>query len=269
MNTYELIDSGDGEKLERFGAYVLRRPDPQALWAKRTPTLWDDAHLTFRRGEGKTGSWQAKGEVPEQWQTELEGIKMWVKPTPFKHTGVFPEQSSNWKWLKETVGDKKISVLNLFAYTGGATIACAVAGAEVTHVDSSKGVVTWAHENADLNDVGDKIRWIVDDAVKFVERELKRGKRYDGIIMDPPSFAGGKDSWKLEEDFVYFINQCKKLLSEDALFFLINGYASGFSATTYKNNILDLGDVESGELAISEKDSPRVLPAGIFARWKK
>jgi 23S rRNA (cytosine1962-C5)-methyltransferase len=169
---------------------------------------------------------------------------------------------------------ENISVLNLFAYSGGATIACAQAGAQVTHLDASKGVVTWANENAEANEIPkDKIRWIVDDAVKFVEREIKRGKKYEGIIMDPPTFAGGKDSWKLEEDFVYLISQCKKLLSENPLFFIVNGYASEYSALTYANNIEDLvathnGSISFGELTLEQNDK-RLLPAGIYARWEK
>ena len=195
---YDLVDSGDGEKLERYGDYLLSRPDPQALWSKMKPKEWEKAHGVFIRNAQKA-SWKMKDSVPAEWQINLAGLTFIISPTSFKHTGVFPEQSSNWNWLFENIQkektkspDKNISVLNLFGYTGGATLACAKAGAEVTHVDGSKSAINWAKENAKASGLQDApIRWILDDVRKFVAREIKRGKRYDGIILDPPAFGHG------------------------------------------------------------------------------
>ncbi len=313
---YELLDSGEGEKLERFGKIVLSRPDPQALWPKRlSEAEWKKADGVFgkeagSREKGERGDWSLKKDVPEKWAIDFAGLKFWIKPTAFKHTGLFPEQSPNWEWLKEQIENGKskkenkkdksdgIEVLNLFGYTGGATLACAQAGAKVVHIDSSKAAVTWARENAELSGLKDKpVRWIVEDARVFVERELKRGRSYDGIIMDPPAFGHGPTAelWKIEEDFLSLIEDCKKLLKPDALFFLINGYSAGYSAIAYENNLLSLkesrgGKIEIGELAIEESQTKsaygsnggnepkalqasqtgtRLLPAGIFARWSK
>jgi 23S rRNA (cytosine1962-C5)-methyltransferase len=286
---YELLDSGEGEKLERFGDVVLRRPDPQALWRKNlSETEWKKAHATFTR-EGQNGSWDIVKGTPEKWNIDFSGLKLAIKPTVFKHTGLFPEQSVNWEWLKRVIGNnlgekeikaaekKEPEILNLFGYTGGASLACAQAGAKVVHVDASTAAVNWAKENADLSGLRDKpIRWLLDDARVFVEREIKRGRKYDGIIMDPPAFGHGakKELWKIEEHFLDLVENCKKILADEPLFFLINGYSAGYSALAYKNNLLDLekqhgGKVEIGELAIEETGSKRLLPAGIFARWEK
>ena len=277
---YELLDSGEGEKLERYGQYVLRRPDPQALWRKSQAELWTKADGIFKRS-GKSGAWQWQKEVPENWQIEFANLKFNIRPNAFKHTGIFPEQASNWNWMREIitkeVKNRPVTVLNLFAYTGGATVACAQAGAEVVHCDSSKASNGWAKENANISGLSEKpIRWILDDAKEFVRKELKRGHKYDGIILDPPAFGRGADGevWQIEDDFVDFINDCKKLLSNTPLFFLINGYAAGYSAIAYEQNIGDLvksfgGEIEFGELTIAEQKSERVLPCGIFARWKK
>lgn len=277
---YELLDSGEGEKLERFGDVVLRRPDPQALWQKNLPEEnWKNAHATFTR-EGKDGSWNLKKGTPEKWTIEFSGLKLNIKPTAFKHTGLFPEQSTNWDWLKRVIAnsDKKdLEVLNLFGYTGGASLVCAQAGTKVVHVDSSKAAINWGKENAELSGLADKpIRWILDDARVFVEREIKRGRKYDGILMDPPSFGHGVNNelWKIEEDFLKLVEDCKKLLTDEPRFFLINGYSAGYSAIAYQNNLLDLekkfgGKVEIGELTLEETKSKRLLPAGIFARWEK
>ena len=292
---YELIDSGENEKLERFGAVVLRRPDPQALWPKRLSVAdWKKVDGSFVR-EDRDGKWEMKKgdtETPTatRWPIDFGGLKFWIKPTAFKHTGLFPEQSTNWDWLRNVIGDKKdVEVLNLFGYTGGASLACAQAGAKVVHVDGSKSAITWARENAELSGLADKpIRWILEDARLFVEREIKRGRQYSGIIMDPPAFGHGADKevWKIEEDFLALMADCMQLLREKPLFMLVNGYSSGYSAVAYKNNLLPLmalhgGEVEMGELLIEESlpapsslshvpDMPkRLLPAGIFARWKK
>lgn len=272
---YELIDTGNEEKLERFGDVIFARPDPQALWPKNKPELWKTADATYTRDQ-KEGKWIYKNKIPESWNIEHGGISFIIKPTAFKHTGLFPEHASNWEWLRK-VAPQGGEVLNLFGYTGGATLACAQAGAKVVHVDGSKSAVTWARENAELSKLADKpIRWIVEDVRVFVEREIKRGRKYDGIIMDPPSFGHGanKELWKIEEDFLPLIENCKKLLSDNPSFFLINGYAAGYSPIAYENNLLDLvekygGKIEKGELTIQEKDGGRLLPCGIFARWKK
>ena len=288
---YELLDSGDNEKLERFGDVVLSRPDPQALWTKRrSEQEWKRAHGQFSRDEQK-GDWSLASTIPKKWSISHGGLRMWIKPTAFKHTGLFPEQSTNWAWLRERIGgasercsipagsDGGIEVLNLFGYTGGATLACAEAGARVVHIDSSKSAVTWARENAELSGLADKpIRWIIEDARLFVEREIKRGRKYDGIIMDPPAFGHSPTSelWKIEDHFLPLIEDCMKLMSDKPLFFLINGYSAGYSAIAYQNNLLPLvqkygGHIETGELTIRESATSdgeaRLLPAGIFARW--
>ncbi len=279
---YALIDSGDGEKLERFGKVVLSRPDPQALWAKRlSPAEWKKADGYFTREESG-GKWSLKSDVLSKWDISFGGLKFWIKPTAFKHTGLFPEHATNWEWMREKVKSAKskvqngdIEILNLFGYTGGASLACAQAGAKVVHIDSSKAAVAWARENAELSGLKDApIRWIVEDARLFVEREIKRGRKYHGIIMDPPAFGHGPDSelWKIEEHFLPLVENCKKLLADKPLFFVVNGYSAGYSAVAYENVLIDLkekygGEIEIGELTLKESQSDRLLPAGIFARW--
>lgn len=284
---YALLDSGEGEKLERFGKVVLSRPDPQAVWSKRlSATEWKKADGYFTREESG-GKWSLKSQVLAKWEIAFGGLKFWIKPTAFKHTGLFPEQEANWSWLRGIIGESvkaKASpeapeVLNLFGYTGGATLACAQAGAKVVHIDSSKAAVTWARENAESSGLKDaSIRWIIEDARVFVEREIKRGRKYQGIIMDPPAFGHGptNELWRIEEHFLPLVEDCKKLLADKPLFFLINGYSAGYSAVAYENMLLDLktrfgGEIEIGELVIREevkKALPeRLLPAGIFARW--
>ncbi len=277
---YELLDSGEGEKLERFGNVVLSRPDPQALWRKHLSLdEWKKADAVFSR-DGQNGSWNMKEGTPEKWNIEFGGLKFTIKPTAFKHTGIFPEQFVNWEWLKRVLqnNDKKdIEILNLFGYTGGASLICAQAGAKVVHVDSSNSAINWAKENAEISGLAGKpIRWILDDARVFVEREIKRGRKYDGIIMDPPAFGHGtkKELWKIEEDLLSLVENSMKILSDTPLFFLINGYSAGYSAVGYRNMLLILekkfgGKVEIGELVIEESGSDRLLPAGIFARWEK
>ncbi|MFA6297116.1 MAG: class I SAM-dependent methyltransferase [Candidatus Paceibacterota bacterium] len=280
MTTYHLIDSGDGEKLEQFAEFVLRRPDPQALYPKRLSIgEWEKADATFEIREGK-GKWNKAREFPDTWVTQFDDLSFSTTLGSFKHVGVFPEQETNWKWLKETIAKsvaegKKVSVLNLFAYTGGATLACLSAGAEVVHVDASQGIVDVAVKNTELSGLKEKpVRWIVDDVKKFVAREIKRGNKYHGIIMDPPAFGHGpkKEVWNIEEHLVPLIQDAKELLHSESLFFLVNGYSTGFSPLAYANNIESLtkrgGQVESGELSIPEKDGKRALPAGMFARWR-
>ncbi len=280
---YELIDSGDGEKLERYGEYLIARPDPQAIWKKTlSDDEWQKAHAYFsplREGSaGQAGSgWKMKPDVPERWPIELAGLKFWIRPTSFKHTGLFPEQASNWNWIKETIkGKEKIKVLNLFGYTGGATLAASAAGAEVVHLDGSKVAITWAKDNAELSGLKDNpIRWILDDARTFIRREIKRGNRYHGIIMDPPSFGHGPEGevWKIEDHLVELLEACAEVLDPNPLFIILNGYASGYSALTYKNLLENLmkkwkGSIEIGELTIEETAGNKLLPAGIFARWR-
>ena len=289
---YELLDSGDGEKLERFGEHVLARPDPQALWRKLLPPEeWKKAEGTF------VTSWSLKAGLPSRWSIDFSGLKFWIKPTPFKHVGLFPEQATNWDWMRKIISEAvaakdaapaDIEVLNLFGYTGGATLACAQAGAKVVHIDGSKAAITWARENAELSGLEKKpVRWILDDARAFVKREIKRGRKYHGIIMDPPSFGHGPDNevWKLEKDFMELIEACYSILADKTptsgpLFFLVNGYAAGYSAMAYENALRPLvakygGKIEKGELTLTEKSRAdgvvggRSLPCGIFARWER
>lgn len=275
---YELVDSGDGEKLERYGKYVLRRPDPQALWGKNlSEKEWDKADAGFFRDDEQKGEWKIKTKLPERWAIELDGLSFWIRPSAFKHTGLFPEQTPNWEWMENLIKKSKreISVLNLFGYTGGASLACAKAGASVCHIDGSKVAIRWARDNAEKSGLSEKpIRWILEDARKFAERETKRGKKYDGIILDPPAFGHGpnKELWKIEKDLPELLKLCRKIMSDKPLFFLLNGYASGYSAIAYENNLralFDEGDFEKGELTIRESKSGRLLPCGIFARWGK
>ncbi len=280
---YELLDSGNGEKLERYGSYILRRPDPEALWEKsKNFSFWDKAELQFVRNGEKT-KWITKEGTPKNWDISYGDLNFSIRPTSFKHTGLFPEQLPNWEWMEKIINKasnsttQKISVLNLFAYTGGATLVCASAGAEICHVDGSKTAVEWARVNAKLSGLENApIRWIVDDVIVFLQREIKRGRKYDVIIMDPPSFGHGpKDElWKIEEHFLELIKLCKEVLSDDPLFVLINGYTAGYSAIVYENNLKDMmkdhkGEIKKGELAIEETGSDRLLPCGIFARWSK
>ncbi len=275
---YELLDSGGEEKLERFGDVLLARPDPQALWQKQLGEAeWAKAQGRYERTKGqgslpagRQGKWIEK-ELPKSWQITLGGLQFLIKPTSFKHTGLFPEQLSNWEWV---AAQKPNTVLNLFGYTGGATLAAAQAGASVTHVDASKTAVAWARENAALSGLEDKpVRWIVEDALQFVKREIKRGAKYDGIIMDPPAFGHGpkKELWKIEEDFVELVKLCGELLSDTPAFFLINGYAAGYSSLAFAYNLEQFvkkfgGEIEYGDLAIADT-AGRALPCGIFARW--
>ena len=289
---YELLDSGGEEKLERFGGIVVSRPDPQALWPKSLGEAeWATAVGKYVRDEGG-GKWT--GNIPKSWQIEFAGLKMLLKPTSFKHVGVFPEHIPGWGWVMTRLSrdpakgrDERepnsllqdsaqpLRVLNLFGYTGGYTLAAAKAGAEVTHVDASKAAVAWARENAKLSGFGEApIRWIVEDVLVYLRRELKRGSKYDAIIMDPPQFGHGpKDElWKFDEHFLELMALCEELLSDKPLFVLINGYAAGYSSLAFAHNLESFknkfgGKVEHGGLAIEESGSHRLLPAGIFARW--
>lgn len=284
MKDYELIDAGGLEKLERFGDVVVRRPEPQALFPKKLDEgEWKKADAEFL-GTGK-GKWKFNRELDKEWQIILEDIsfelKFAVSNNAFKHLGIFPEQYSNWKWIKESIQKETLrgltpQILNLFAYTGGATIAALQAGAQVTHVDASSGAIEWAKRNAELSGVSDKpVRWMVDDARKFIEKEIRRGVKYHGIILDPPSYGKGpkKEIWDIEKDFLELIESVKKLLHHEPLFVLLNGYSAGYSSLAYAENLSSLkvkfgGEIESGELLLESKSGMK-LPAGIFARWRK
>lgn len=269
---YELLDSGDGEKLERFGEVVLRRPDPQVIWEKALEaSQWDLASARFDK------QWSGRNKTPSSWNIEIDGKSFKLKLSAFKHVGIFPEQRGNWSWIEEITSrhSKPIKILNLFGYTGGATLAALIGGAEVTHVDGSKTAITWAKENAQLSGLSEKpVRWILDDAMAFVKREIKRGNKYDGIIMDPPAFGHGPDGeeWKIEKNLPELVSLLSSIISPKASFILINGYASGYSQIAYSNLLEPIwgkrgGEIQSGEMAIQESSAKRLLPAGIFVRW--
>ena len=323
---YALLDSGDGMKLERYGdaqtGVKVARPDPQALWRKNlSEKEWRSADAYFAKdkdankksslnesgeSESERGKWViSRPNLPETWPISFGDLKMNIKLTPFKHTGIFPEQLNNWLWCREVIKDEilhrkgklsqsnsqtdsqnnqnnsenpdnKPTVLNLFGYTGGASLSAALGGASVTHVDASRAAITWANDNAKSSGLEEApIRWILDDAFAFVKREIRRGKKYDAIIMDPPSYGRGAkgEIWKIEDHFLDFFEDCLKLLSDTPLFVVVNGYAAGYSAIAYANNMKVLterygGTLESGELTLTAEDG-RILPCGIVSRWKK
>ena len=275
---YELLDTSDGERLERWGKYILVRPDPQVIWSgvKKHP-YWEKADGIYSRSNKGGGSW-VKQNTPESWNIKYNDLGFLIKPMGFKHTGLFPEQAANWDWFGKLIkeANRPVKVLNLFAYTGGATMAAAKAGASVCHVDASKGMVAQAKENASLSGLSDApIRYIVDDCKKFVEREIRRGNKYDGIIMDPPSYGRGPSGevWKIEDSINEFVTLTAQLLSDRPLFFLINSYTTGLSPLTMKY-ILDInvtsrfgGRSESGELGLKVSQTQCFLPCGASARW--
>lgn len=280
---YELLDSGNLTKLERWGQFITIRPDPRAIWKRSLEkNEWNKADGIFEVSESdeSEGGWKFKTQPPSPWQIGYEGIKFGLRPTNFKHVGVFPEQAVNWNWMAKTIKQERKTreqkILNLFAYTGGATMAAALAGAHVTHVDSSRPSMMWASENAKLANIEkQRIRWIQDDAAKFVQREIRRGVQYDGIIMDPPRFGRGTkgEVWKLLSDLPELVRGCKSLLTSDPSLFLINAYTADTSSLVLNHLLTDLfgeaGNIESGEIGLKETASGKILPAGIFARWKK
>lgn len=279
-NDYEVIDCSDGEKLERWGEYLLVRPDPQVIWnTEKSHYGWKKMNGHYHRSTKGGGEWEFFN-LPEQWSINYRSLKFQLKPFSFKHTGLFPEQAVNWDWLSEKIRNagRPVKVLNLFAYTGGATLAAAAAGAAVTHVDASKGMVGWAKENAKASGLSDApIRWLVDDCVKFVEREIRRGNKYDGIIMDPPSYGRGPkgEIWKIEDSIYAFISLCTQILSEDALFFLINSYTTGLapSVLTYmiSTEIVEKfgGKTISDEIGLPVSSTGLILPCGASGRWSR
>ncbi len=276
---YEILDMANGEKLERWGNVILIRPDPQIIWNKKEhEEKWKTANAIYNRSKTGGGSWQYKKKMPSEWKIKYKDLTFNIKPMGFKHTGLFPEQAVNWDWMMEKIKSAKrdIKVLNLFAYTGGATVACLSAGASVCHVDSSKGMVTWAKENVNSSGLKDRpVRYIVDDVVKFVNREIRRGNKYDAIIMDPPSYGRGAkgEVWRFEDDITDLVELCTKVLSKNPLFFLINSYTTGISAKVLENilriNIKNDGIFESGEVGLPMKDSKLVLPCGIYGKWEE
>lgn len=277
---YEVIDASDGEKLERWGNYLLVRPDPQVIWnTKKDHYGWTKMNAHYHRSSKGGGQWEFF-DLPEQWTINYKSLTFNLKLFSFKHTGLFPEQAANWDWFSEKIKNagREIKVLNLFAYTGGATLAAAAAGAKVTHVDASKGMVTWAKENARSSDLSEApIRWLVDDCVKYVEREIRRGNKYDAIIMDPPSYGRGPkgETWKIETSIYPFVKLCTDILSDNPLFFLINSYTTGLSPSVLSYMIGSAvipkfgGTVVSDEVGLPVAKSGLILPCGAAGRWEK
>ena len=280
---YEVLDASCGEKLERWGEYLLIRPDPQVIWkTDKKHYGWKKANGHYYRSSKGGGNWEFR-DLPEEWQICYKDLTFRLKPFHFKHTGLFPEQAVNWNWCREQIlkkikdrpKDRPFKVLNLFAYTGGATLSAAAEGAHVTHVDASKGMVTWARENAAVSGLEDApIRWLVDDCMKFVEREIRRGNTYDAIIMDPPSYGRGPkgEIWKMEDSIYSFLQKAEKLLAEDATFFLINSYTTGLAPAVLTYMLRSVlknrgGHVESSEIGLPVSSSGLVLPCGASGRW--
>ena len=277
-NDYQILDMANGEKLEKWNNITLVRPDPQIIWKQKTyPEKWKKADAKYSRSNTGGGAWNYNKKLPSAWQVKYKDLVFNIKPMGFKHTGLFPEQAVNWDWMINKIkgANKEIKVLNLFAYTGGATVACLSAGASVCHVDSSKGMVSWAKENVTSSGLQDrKVRYIVDDVVKFVNREIRRGNKYDAIIMDPPSYGRGTNGevWKFEDNIYDLVELCSKVLTDKPLFFLINSYTTGISSMVLENilklNIHANGKFSNGEIGIPMQNSNLVLPCGIYGRWE-
>ncbi|WP_128895338.1 class I SAM-dependent methyltransferase [Longirhabdus pacifica] len=277
---YELVDTGNGEKCERWGNVKLRRPEPQAIWPiENEKKHWTKVDAHYHRSTSGGGHWEYHQTLPERWTVQFGDLSFYIKPTNFKHTGLFPEQAANWTWIINKIknANRPIKVLNLFAYTGGASVAAASAGAEVCHVDASKGMVQWAKENLHLSGLGDrKVRFLVDDVFKFVQREIRRGNHYDAIIMDPPSYGRGPNGevWKLETHLYEFIQTCMNVLSDDPLFMLVNSYTTGISPQILNNIMTQTmsqtykGTLTTGEIGLPITASQLVLPCGIVGRWE-
>lgn len=278
---YELLDCSDGERLERWGDVILIRPDPQVIWKtpKKHP-MWKNANARYLRSSTGGGHWEILRKTPDSWRINYKDLSLNVKTMGFKHTGIFPEQAVNWDYTAEIIkkAGRPVRVLNLFSYTGGATVACLKAGAQVVHVDASKGMVVWAKENAAASSVADRpVRWIVDDCIKFVQREIRRGNKYDIIIMDPPSYGRGPggEVWKLEDEVYGFVELCTKVLSDDPLMVLINSYTTGLSPAVMQYILGALvvpqfgGEVTGSEIGLPVTRTGMVLPCGASAIWKK
>lgn len=278
---YELLDSGNEQRLERFGPYTLVRPEPHALWQPRlSGDVWQQATFRFMRfGEQGEGRWVGSRPTDEPWEMRYGNLRFLARPTPFKHTGIFPEQAVNWEWCTKLIRQRQRTprILNLFGYTGIATLAAAAAGAQVTHVDASRPTMTWARENQQLSGLEDKpIRWLIDDVMKFVKREVRRGAQYEGIILDPPGFGRGPkgEVWRFSESVPELLTELTHLISPEPLFVLINAYAISDSATVLANLLAELmaphgGTIQAGELALKERSAGRLLSTSIFARWSE
>lgn len=276
---FELIDASDGERLERWKDIILIRPDPQVMWhGDRKNPLWKNAHAIYHRSNSGGGYWEMLKTVPKVWNVNYKDLTFRLKPMDFKHTGLFPEQAVNWDLMSECIksAGRPVKVLNLFAYTGGATVACLKAGASVTHVDAAKGMVQWAKENANASGVGDRpVRWLVDDCLKFIAREIRRGNKYDGIVMDPPSYGRGPNGevWKLEQQLDELLYSSAKILSDDAIFFLLNSYSGGISPTILNYMVKNIvagkrnGDVTTAEIGLKITDRDIALPCGNTTVW--
>ena len=280
-NDYKIIDMANGQKLEKWGDIKLSRPDPQIIWNNKSyPEKWKTVDAEYNRSKNGGGAWKYYKKLPKNWQIKYKNLTFNIKPMGFKHTGLFPEQAVNWDWMINKIKSQKreIKVLNLFAYTGGATVSCLSAGASVCHVDSSKGMVAWAKENVQSSKLEDrKVRYIVDDVVKFVNREIRRKNTYDAIIMDPPSYGRGANGevWQFENNIYDLVELCTKILSKNPLFFLINSYTTGISSTVLED-ILKLtvakqykGKTEAGEIGLPMENSKLILPCGIYGRWER
>ncbi len=278
---YEILDMANGEKLERWGKNILIRPDPQIIWTEKTfPEKWKMADARYIRSHAGGGNWKYNKQIPKAWKITYNNLTFNVKPMGFKHTGLFPEQAVNWDWMMDKIknSNREIKVLNLFAYTGGATVACLKAGASVCHVDSSKGMCEWAKENVQSSGLKEKpVRFLIDDVVKFVKREIRRKNKYDAIIMDPPSYGRGTNGevWKFEENIADLIKLCMEVLSDRPLFFLINSYTTGISSQVLEN-LLKInipkkinGKFSNGELGLPMTNSKLILPCGIYGRWEE
>ena len=278
---YEILDMANGEKLERWENITLIRPDPQIIWKEKSfPEKWKNANAKYNRSNTGGGNWNFIKPLPKSWQIKYKDLTFNIKPMGFKHTGIFPEQAVNWDWMMNKIrnSNREIKVLNLFAYTGGASVACLKAGASVCHVDSSKGMCEWAKENVASSGLRDRpIRFLIDDVVKFVNREIRRGNKYDGIIMDPPSYGRGTNGevWKFEENIADLVKLCMNLLSDKPLFFLINSYTTGISSQVLEN-LLKInipkkvgGKFSHGELGLPMTNSKLILPCGIYGRWEE
>ena len=278
---YELIDAEGGQRLERWGSIILIRPDPQVIWyGERTNPLWNEAHAVYHRSNQGGGYWETLKKVPDVWSISFKKLTFNLKPMGFKHTGLFPEQAVNWELSEKIIrkSDKPVSVLNLFAYTGGATVACLNAGASVTHVDASKGMVQWAKENAIASGLSDKpVRWLVDDCLKFVRREIRRGNKYDAVIMDPPSYGRGPNGevWKLEQQINELLSEVGKVLCDEPLFFMLNSYTGGLSPTILnymvKTHIAPNvnGKIFTDEIGLKITDRDIIMPCGNTTIWTK
>lgn len=279
---YECIDACNGEKLERWGGIILRRPEPQAMWSGNFDSKWNSADGFYYRSSSGGGYWDFKSTLPEFWTVNYKDLKFKVTPTNFKHTGLFPEQATNWDFMMNKISKavslgREVNVLNLFSYTGAASMACAKAGAKVVQVDSSRGMTEWAKENMHLCGLDDaSIRFIVDDVIKFVQREYRRGHKYDGIVMDPPSYGRGpnKEVWKFEKNMTFLLEEVIKIMSDEPLFLLINSYTTGISNIVLSNMIKTMvlpiypGKVDSGEVGLKVSNNNLVLPCGIYGRWE-